>query len=250
MNKPKGQLIVALDVDTFEEARGLVDSLSPVVDIFKVGSQLFTACGPVIVRYIHAHNKKVFLDLKYHDIPNTVANAIKSAVGLGVPVHDVVDGERKKLTEIQHLFMCTVHIIGGEEMMSQAVAAATKVAQNTGVTKPLIVGITILTSEAKTDNIGDIVLQRARLAKKSGLDGVVASSQETALIRREFGDDFIIVTPGIRPAGMDAGDQKRVATPREAVTNGSHYIVIGRPIVKAEVPLHAAEKILQEMKQP
>jgi orotidine-5'-phosphate decarboxylase len=235
MAGPKGQLIVALDVDTFAEAKGLIGMLSDDVSIFKVGSQLFTACGPEVVRYLIKLEKKVFLDLKFHDIPNTVANAVQAAV-------DLKEGG-------QSIFMCTLHTAGGKEMLEQAVAAATKRAQVVGVARPLLVGITVLTSEAKKDTIHNLVLERAVLAKESGLDGVVASSQEASLIRENLGGDFIIVTPGIRLAGADAGDQKRISTPADAIANGSNFLVVGRPVVKAQNPSSAAKLILKEINQ-
>lgn len=247
MTKNNPQLIVALDVDTFEEATALIDSLSEIVDIFKVGSQLFTACGPVVVRHILAKQKRVFLDLKFHDIPNTVANAVKSAVGLSKTVHDVLDKNQEKIETKEGLFMCTVHITGGKEMLRSAVQSATQEAQNIGVRKPLIIGITVLTSDQKADNIHKLVLERALLAKETGLDGVVSSSQEAAVVRRALGDDFVIVTPGIRPGGSEAGDQKRVTTPKEAVRNGSNFLVVGRPIVKAKDPLGVARLIIDEI---
>lgn len=241
------KLIVALDVETFEEARGLVDSLSDVVNVFKVGSQLFTACGPVIVRYIQAQGKKVFLDLKYHDIPNTVANAISSAVHLSVPGHNIGEEGNLQTDQYQHLLMCTVHTVGGEEMLMRAVEAAQETSKALNVTKPLIVGITVLTSEEKTDSISDLILERTQLARQCRLDGVVASAQEAELLRREFGKDFVIVTPGIRPAGADVGDQKRVTTPKEAIDAGSSFLVVGRPIVAAHDPLEAAKAIVAEI---
>ncbi|MCA9407459.1 MAG: orotidine-5'-phosphate decarboxylase [Candidatus Omnitrophica bacterium] len=243
----KAQLIVALDVDTFEEAKKLVDQLSSDVEIFKVGSQLFTSCGPMAVRYILAQGRKVFLDLKFHDIPNTVASAVRCAVGLGVTVIDTAAKTHHLKKEEMCVFMCTVHVVGGEEMLKSSVEEATKQAQNIGVIKPLIVGITVLTSEAKTDNIHQTVVNRAVMAKQAGLDGVVASSQEAALIRKELGEDFIIVTPGIRPSGVSAGDQKRITTPKEAINNGSDFLVVGRPIVQEADPLKAAKKILAEI---
>jgi len=233
MSKGKGQLIVALDVDTFDAAKNIVEQLGSDVDIFKVGSQLFTACGPEIVNYLQKAGKKVFLDLKFHDIPNTVANAVSAAVNLR-------EGN-------QSVFMCTLHTVGGEEMLKRAVEAASEVAQQIGVTRPLLLGITVLTSEDKTDSIQNLVLKRAQLAKSCGLDGVVASSQETAILRQEIGDDFIIVTPGIRPKGADAGDQKRVATPKDAVMAGSNFLVVGRPIVEADDPAESAKSILKEI---
>ena len=233
MSKSKPQLIVALDVETLDKAKELVGSLKDDVDIFKVGSQMFTACGPEIVNYLLKAGKKVFLDLKFHDIPNTVANAVSAAVNLR---------ERD-----QSVFMCTLHTVGGEEMLQKAVEAATATAKDIGVTRPLLLGITVLTSEDKTDSIQNLVLQRAQLAKGCGLDGVVASGQEVALLRREIGEDFIIVTPGIRPSGADVSDQKRVATPKEAVTAGSNFLVVGRPIVGVDNPSESAKNILKEI---
>lgn len=234
-HKFRPQLVVALDVDTLDEAKGLVDSLGKAVDIFKVGSQLFTASGPEAVRYILRKGKEVFLDLKFHDIPSTAANAVRAAVGLAV------DGKS--------IFMCTLHTLGGRKMLECAVEAASKEARAIGVRRPFLVGVTVLTSEGKKDNILPLILERAGLAKESGLDGVVASSDETAAVRQEFGRDFIIVTPGIRPKGTAVGDQKRVATPAQAVTNGSHFLVVGRPIVGVKNPLASARQILEEIHQ-
>ena len=229
------QLIVALDVDTLEEAQAVVGRLGKDVEIYKVGSQLFTACGPAAVRYLLKAGKRVFLDLKFHDIPNTVAQAVSAAVGLR-------EGGRG-------IFMCTLHASGGSEMLRQAVSVATKTAQKNGVTRPLLVGITVLTSEEKRDNILKLVLEKARLAKESGLDGVVASCQEAVMLRDEFGKDFVIVTPGIRPEGSKAEDQKRAATPQEAVASGSDFIVVGRPIIKADNPSEVTKRILSIINQ-
>jgi len=233
MSKSKPQLIVALDVETLGKAKKLVESLNDDVDIFKVGSQMYTAYGPEIVNYLHKAGKKVFLDLKFHDIPNTVANAVSAAINLR-------EGN-------QSVFMCTLHTVGGKEMLQRAVEASTATAKDIGVTRPLLLGITVLTSEDKTDNIQNLVLQRAQLAKSCGLDGVVASSQEVAFLRQEMGEDFIIVTPGIRPAGVEVGDQKRVATPKEAVAAGSDFLVVGRPIVGVDDPSGSAKSILKEI---
>lgn len=232
----KPQLIVALDVATLEEAQAIVSRLKEDISIYKVGSQLFTACGPVVVRYLLKAGKKVFLDLKFHDIPNTVAQAVSAAVGLR-------EGDRG-------IFMCTVHTSGGAEMLRRAAAAATKTAQNIGVTRPLLVGITVLTSEEKRDNILKLVLEKARLAKESGLDGVVASCQEASMIRDKFGKDFVIVTPGIRPEGFQAEDQKRAATPQEAVASGSDFLVVGRPIIEADNPSDVTKRILSIINEP
>ena len=245
--KQRAELIVALDIDTLAETRELVDKLWDCVDIFKVGSQLFTACGPAVVRFIEAQGKKVFLDLKYHDIPSTVANAVKAAVGLSVAIERSADFNGRKGAKNLGLFMYTVHAAGGRDMMKAAVEAGAQTASEIGVPRPQAVGVTVLTSEEKDDNIRNLVLERAALAKKAGLDGVVASCDEAKLIRQEFGKDFVIVTPGIRPAGADRQDQERVATPSEAVLSGTDYLVVGRPIVKAQDPYQAAKKILQEI---
>ena len=225
--KKNNPLIVALDVDTLEQAKVLIDELSDSVDIFKIGPHLFTAYGPLITQCVQAKGKKVFLDLKFHDIPNTVANAVKSAVSLKV-------------------FMLTVHTQGGKEMLEAAVNAAKEKAAALGVPKPLIVGVTVLTSQPAE---AKVVLERAFLAKDSGLDGVVASVQEAEMIRKSLGKDFVIVTPGIRPSGADAGDQKRTATPAAAIKSGSNYLVVGRPIIADKSPRQAALKILEEIKK-
>ncbi len=235
MTVQKAQLIVALDVATLDEAKKLVRALDGIVDTFKVGSQLFTACGPEVVRYLLRDGKEVFLDLKFHDIPNTAASAVAAA-------SHITEGGRG-------IMMCTLHALGGLEMLQAAAQAARKEARITGVKRPLLVAITVLTSETKKDNIPRLVLERAALAKEAGLDGVVASSQEAALIRRKFGKDFIIVTPGIRPKDSAAGDQKRVTTPADAIANGSNFLVVGRPVVNAKDPAAAAKQILKEVKE-
>ncbi|MBF0330401.1 MAG: orotidine-5'-phosphate decarboxylase [Candidatus Omnitrophica bacterium] len=244
---PKSKLILALDVPTFEEARVIVETLGDSVVIYKVGFQLFTAYGPFVVRYLQAQGKKVFLDLKFHDIPNTVASGIASAVGLSVPVHEAVDAAGKKTGKFAPLLMLTIHTQGGAEMMKAAADMAKKRAAELGVVKPLIVGVTVLTSDAGGGNVSALVLERARLAQASGLDGVVASAQEAPMLRKELGKDFVIVTPGIRPADAEAGDQKRVETPASAIKGGSSFLVVGRPIVKAKDPKAAAESILREI---
>ncbi len=233
MSQRKPQLIVALDVDTACEAKALIDRLSPVVEIFKVGSQIFVAAGTEIVQYLNERNKGIFLDLKFHDIPNTVANAAAAAV--------------RTIGRPKGVSMYSVHTQGGLKMLAAAAAAAVHQSKELKILKPLGLGITVLTSEMKTDNIHQLVLERAHLAKKAGLDGVVASVAEAFLLRREFGQDFIIVTPGIRPEGESAQDQQRIATPAQAVQDGSDYLVVGRPIVKAKDPLSSAKKILKEI---
>ncbi len=243
MNDAK--LIVALDLETFQEARQLIDELADTVDIFKVGSQTITSYGQEIIRYLQARGKKVFLDLKFHDIPNTVALAVKNAVSLSIP--------HQGQNSWAPLFMMTVHTVGGKEMLEAAVRAGESQAKALGVFRPLIVGVTVLTSDAPGINLENVVLERARLAKESGLDGVVASAQETAAIRRALGNDFLIVTPGIRPSESSpkgsGDDQKRVATPARAVANGSNFLVVGRPIILSPSPRAAALRILEDMKK-
>ena len=227
----KDKLIIALDVNTLEKAEALVQELSPAAGVFKVGKELFTAAGPAVIEMIHQHKAKVFLDLKFHDIPNTVAGAVRSAASLGV-------------------FMLNVHTLGGREMLRQAVGACGEVKS-----KLRLLGVTILTSmdDAALREIGipnplqDEVLQLAALAKDCGLSGVVASGLEAPMIRKACGSGFLIVTPGVRPAWAAHGDQKRVLTPREALDGGADFIVVGRPVTAAEKPLEAAEKILKEI---
>ncbi len=257
MKKP--EIIVALDVDTLEEVRNLVDVLGDRVNIYKIGSQIFTACGPAAARFVMARGKQVFLDLKFHDIPNTVASAVRSAVGLVQAVERNAPMSKENASSLGGLLMLTVHTSGGEDMMWAAAESAKQAAADFGVSRPLVVGVTVLTSQPGLpaegltcgkhgDKIMLHVLERAALARDAGLDGVVASCHEAAAIRREFGQDFVIVTPGIRPAGSDAGDQKRVATPKAAVDSGSNYLVIGRPIVKAADPRQAVADIFKDMR--
>lgn len=215
----KAELIVALDVPSWLRATKLVDRLMPEVKLFKVGSQLFTLCGPRIVRYIRAKGGEVFLDLKFHDIPHTVANAVRAAADLGVA-------------------MMTVHAQGGREMLRAAVESAKRTKRRGQRVRrpPRILAVTVLTSQALPDTKKEVV-RRARMAREAGVQGVVASVHECAELRKILGKKFLIVTPGIRPRGAAAGDQKRVATPRQAVRAGSNYLVVGRPVVQASDPL-------------
>lgn len=227
--KARDRLIVALDVPEAQAARELVDCLAGHVGVFKVGSQLFTAAGPELVQEIVARGEKVFLDLKFHDIPNTVAGAVSSASRLGVSLIDV-------------------HGLGGRAMLEAAVGVLPAMGSR-------LLAITVLTSHdaASLDQVGvngsihDAVRRLALLAKEAGLDGVVASPHEVALIREACGPDFLIVTPGIRPAGATKGDQARSATPATALASGADYIVVGRPITKADDPASAADAIVAEM---
>ena len=213
----KSKLIVALDVDNFERAVALVDRLGDAVETYKVGSQLFTRVGPKMVEFLHAHGRQCFLDLKFHDIPNTVAKAVESAAALRVA-------------------MLTVHTVGGADMLRAAVSVSNH---------PLLLGVTVLTSIA--GDVADEVVRRAKLAAECGLEGVVASSHEIKLIRQAVGDKIKIVTPGIRPAWAGADDQKRMMTPREAIVAGASYIVVGRPILAASDPVAAAKRVVEEM---
>jgi orotidine-5'-phosphate decarboxylase len=223
------RLIVALDVPTADDALRLVDRLAGRVSFFKVGSQLFTAAGPEIVRSLVARNLRVFLDLKYHDIPNTVAAAVKSAAGLGVS-------------------LLTLHGLGGRAMLEAAAGARPG-------GRLRLLAVTVLTShdEASLAQIGlagalsDSVRRLARLARDAGIDGVVASPLEAGLLREACGKGFLIVTPGVRPAGAQAGDQSRLATPAGALSAGADYLVVGRPITDATDPAEAATGIVREM---
>lgn len=234
----KERLIFALDVDSFEQARSWVRLLHDEVGMFKVGKQLFTRCGPPVVQMIRDEGGEVFLDLKYHDIPNTVAKASIEAARMGVK-------------------MFNVHALGGRTMMKCMVDEVVRASQVEGFDLPIMLGVTILTSSSESDlqDVGilkpvvEMVPLLADLAQKSGLSGVVASAQELALIRAACGDDFVVVTPGVRPATASQDDQQRVMTPAEAIRAGSNYLVVGRPISKAVDPAAAAREIVAEMSQ-
>jgi orotidine-5'-phosphate decarboxylase len=226
-------ILVALDVESAAKAIELADQLRGAVGGYKIGKQLFTAAGPAVVRELTSRGDRVFLDLKFHDIPNTVAGAVQSAVATGA-------------------WMVNVHASGGTAMMSAAAEAARKSAEALGRARPLVIAVTVLTSmtDATLAEIGiarpviDHVVYLAQLAKHAGLDGVVASPQETRAIRDACGPDFQIVTPGIRPADQQGkDDQARTLTPAEAVAAGATYLVIGRPITGAPNPREAAERI-------
>ena len=233
------KLIVALDVDNYRKAARIVRSLAPYVKVFKVGNILFTKCGPKIVSYIHKAGAKVFLDLKYHDIPNTVANAAVEATKMGV-------------------YMMNMHTLSGKECMQKTAIAVSQTAKELNIFKPLLVSVTVLTSMKEEDliplgihdKVEKIVMRYASLAKEAGLDGVVASPHEIKKIKEKFGESFVIVTPGIRPQWAQASDdQKRIMTPNEAVTAGSDFIVVGRPVIQAKKPVEAVKKILEEIKE-
>jgi orotidine-5'-phosphate decarboxylase len=226
--RAKDKIIVALDVASPEEARDLVQQLSRQIRWFKIGLQLFTAAGPAIVKEIKQTGAKIFLDLKLHDIPNTVRHAVRSACGLGAD-------------------MLTIHLCGGSEMCRAAVEACA------GSSTSLL-GVTVLTSQNDQTltevgikaNVAEQVLLLAALAKATGVNGLIASPHEISSLRERFGSYFTIVTPGVRPAGADQADQKRVMTPAQALNAGSDYLVIGRSITGAADPLAALNQILQE----
>lgn len=238
MNSAKQRLIFALDVDNLEDARNWVAKLQGQVGVFKIGKQLFTRCGPEVVRLVQDGGCDVFLDLKYHDIPNTVAMAGLEAQRLGVR-------------------MFNVHALGGFEMMAKLVAEIDRVCPRGNPDRPILLAVTILTSSTEETlrrvgidrPIQVMVPKLARLAKDAGMDGVVASPKEVGLIRDACGDGFLIVTPGVRPAFASQDDQKRVTTPGAALRSGADYLVIGRPISAAADPALAADMILQEMQE-
>jgi len=218
----KPQIILALDVDNFQAAKNFVDKLYPQIKIFKVGIQLFTSCGREIIDYINNKGGEVFLDLKFFDIPNTVSAAVRQAVRLKVK-------------------MLTMHILGDEEMLKEAIKARDDEAKSFKVNKPLLIGVTVLTSKETTSSD---VLTLARIGIECGLDGVVCSAREAGLLRKEINKSFVIVTPGIRPANTVCNDQKRTATVQEAISAGSDFLVVGRPILKADDPLKAAKELM------
>lgn len=230
------RVIVALDVDSAEEARSIAAELKGNAAAFKVGLQLFSAAGPDLVREL-ARESRIFLDLKFHDIPTTVAKAGIEAARLGV-------------------WMFNVHASGGREMMHRTIQEVGSVCDSEGISRPLVIGVTVLTS-SNDESLREIgletsaeeqVVRLARLTAESGLDGVVASPLETAAVRRAVGrDDFLVVTPGVRPISATNDDQKRVMTPGRSAAEGSNYLVVGRPIVQASDRLQALMDIQKEI---
>lgn len=225
-------VIVALDYDNAEAALAMAAQLDPAVCRVKVGKELFTIAGPDLVRKLVESGFQVFLDLKFHDIPNTVAAAVRAAANLGV-------------------WMVNVHASGGERMMKAAAEALAPLGED----RPLLIGVTVLTSTSEDElapvgvnrALKDQVLALANLAKTSGLDGVVCSAQEAEVLKAACGSEFALVTPGIRPTGADAGDQRRIVTPVDALRKGSDYLVIGRPITGAENPAAALKAIVADI---
>ena len=230
------RLIVALDFHTLEDVKTLVEELGDSVSYYKVGMELFYSAGPQVITYLKEKNKNIFLDLKLHDIPNTVGEGLCSLMRLGA---DIVN----------------VHASGGFTMMKTAAEKLHALAEKQGVPCPKIIAVTILTSINEEDwaglgmecEIRKQVVRLAKLTKEAGLDGVVASPQEASAIREACGPDFMIVTPGVRPAGAAINDQSRIATPASALTNGASHLVVGRPIRAAEDPKAEALAIIKEM---
>lgn len=236
MTQPKDRIIFALDVEHFHEAQHWVTLLKDHVGIFKVGKQLFTHAGPKVVDMIRQKGQKAFLDLKFHDIPNTVAKAGAEATKLNVT-------------------MFNLHALGGFEMMKKTVEASRATAKSLGTPKPIILAVTILTSMDE-DTLKEVGVQGplleevgrlASLSMKAGVDGVVASPQEIGIIRERCGEKFLIVTPGIRLPSDKKDDQKRTLSPKEAMMAGADYLVIGRPIKEAKDPLEAVQKIIEDI---
>ncbi|VAW52579.1 Orotidine 5'-phosphate decarboxylase [hydrothermal vent metagenome] len=231
--KQSSPVIVALDFSSEKETMRLVDQLEPALCKLKVGKELFTRCGPVLVKKLVDKNFDVFLDLKYHDIPNTVAKACVSAAELGV-------------------WMLNVHALGGEKMMAMAKQA---LESNNSSDSPLLIAVTWLTSsgQAELDALGinstpqEMVSRLATMTQNSGLDGVVCSAQEAPMLRQNMNEDFLLVTPGIRPADASQDDQCRIVTPAKAMQDGSSYLVIGRPITQADNPYEALNTIVNSL---
>lgn len=237
MNLKHNPIICAVDTPDAAKAQALAGQLHGSVGALKLGLEFFVANGAEGVRMVSESGMPIFLDLKFHDIPNTVSGAIKSAGGMDI-------------------FMLTVHTAGGHAMMKAAADAAQEVAAVMIKKKPLVVGVTVLTSLDEKDiasvgvggTVQDQVKRLAELAQKSGLDGIVCSPHEITAIRKTCGENFKLIVPGIRPAGSDAGDQKRVMTPKEAVEQGADYLVIGRPITGASDPKQAAKEMFLSLR--
>jgi len=233
-------VLVALDVQSLAEADALLDRVAGVLTGCKIGSQLFTAAGPAAIEMARKRGFRVFLDLKFHDIPNTVAGAVREATRLGV-------------------FMLNVHASGGVAMARAGAEAATKAASEFGIIRPLCLGVTVLTSLDRRalqrevgvpTSVAGHVLHLATISREAGLDGCVASPQEIASLRVAMGADWVIVTPGVRPAGVDPADQARIATPRQALVAGADYLVVGRAISAARDQAAAAAAVVAELGTP
>ncbi|MGR6835672.1 orotidine-5'-phosphate decarboxylase [Syntrophomonas erecta] len=236
----RDRIIVALDVDGEREALKLVEQLSGMIGAYKIGMQLYNSSGPGIVERIQNLGGKVFVDLKFHDIPNTVAAAARVMTRL-------------------RCFMFNVHAAGGREMMDRAASAVAEESEKLHTKPPLTLAVTVLTSISQLElekdmlisglQLEEVVGRWAAMAKESGINGVVCSPREISIIRQTCGNDFLIVTPGIRPAWAETNDQKRITTPRQALDLGADYMVIGRPITAANDPREAAQKIIDELEE-
>jgi orotidine-5'-phosphate decarboxylase len=233
----KPQIITALDFNDYKKATDLVNILGSSIDYYKVGLETFVLFGHELIEFLKNKDKKIFLDLKFHDIPNTVASVSLASLKFGVDIFNM-------------------HIQGGSEMMQMSVDKVTEYCEQKNIKKPLIIGVTLLTSLDEShfkdfninfSNTDDCVLQLASIAKQSGLDGVVSSAKETAIIKDRLGEEFITVTPGIRPSFAATNDQKRIVTPKDAKKLGTDFMVIGRPITKADDPVKAVELIKEEL---
>ncbi|MFW6264489.1 MAG: orotidine-5'-phosphate decarboxylase [Bacillota bacterium] len=233
--KARKKLIVALDTSDEVKLKKLLDELGDTVDIFKVGLEQYLASRGKVLDLLKKKGKQVFLDLKFHDIPNTMAAAARRAVN-------------------EKVWMFNIHVTGSEAMR-QVMAAARDEAEKLGIECPKVIGVTVLTSLSDEDlrelgyqtTAAESVITRAKLAKEAGLSGVVSSAKEADSIKKEVGNDFMTVCPGVRPIWASKGDQKRIMTPSAAISEGADYLVVGRPITQAEVPAEAAKKILSEM---
>jgi len=223
----KSEIILALDVDSLKKAEYFVNKLYPKIKTFKVGMQLYTAIGPKIIQMLHRKGGEVFLDLKFLDIPNTVAQAVRAATRYKVK-------------------MLTLHISGGQEMLKAAVAAAKDEAKRVKTNRPLLIGVTVLTSQ---ESRPQDVLKLAKVGIDSGLDGVVCSAPEAGILRDRIKKKIVIITPGIRPKGVEKNDQKRIATVSEAIKAGSNFLIIGRPILEAKEPFKVIQSLEQEIRR-
>lgn len=229
-------LIVALDTDNLERVKVLVAQLKNKVDYFKVGLELYTTFGPQVIEWLKSQGCSIFADLKYHDIPNTVSHAALALARQGVDIFDL-------------------HLSGGPSMVETTVNQVRQFTKEQEIKTPKILGITVLTSTSEqeysnqgySEALTDRVISLAKMGQACGLDGVVASPKEASMIRKACGPDFLIVTPGIRPKWAVSDDQQRITTPGQALDLGANYLVVGRPITKAEHPASAADKILLEM---
>jgi len=236
-NKAKDKIIVALDVSSLDEAKALVQELAPHVGAFKIGKELFTAEGPKAFEYVHEQGAKIFYDSKFNDIPNTVAQAGTVAAKHGI-------------------WLFNIHCLGGKAMLKETVDRVASFSREQGIRKPLIIGVTVLTSINEdmlknellvNEPLADYAVHLAKMAKDAGLDGVICSPKETRVIKEACGKDFLCITPGIRPKWASKDDQQRITTPSEAIKDGADYLVIGRAITGQEDRVGAVQRIVEEI---